>query len=123
MTVSVIAMLLHSHLQQEGDKKDGKKKKSGYKTVELPIEERSCGHSATQLNEFIEAECNMIAADRQEKERADARNALEEYVYDLRSKLMDDLEPFVLPTDKDSYVFSCIIKLNLPFSLNISKIC
>lgn len=29
----------------------------------------------------------MQAQDRQEKERADARNALEEYVYDLRGKL------------------------------------
>lgn len=29
----------------------------------------------------------MQAQDRQEKERADARNALEEYVYELRGKL------------------------------------
>lgn len=32
----------------------------------------------------------MVAEDRQEKERVDARNALEEYVYDLRSKISDE---------------------------------
>lgn len=31
----------------------------------------------------------MQAQDRQEKERADARNALEEYVYELRGKLSE----------------------------------
>lgn len=46
----------------------------------------------------------MIAEDRQENERIDARNALEEYVYDLRAKLTDDyqLATFVTDTDKDS---------------------
>lgn len=29
----------------------------------------------------------MIASDKQEKERADARNAFEEYVYELRNKV------------------------------------
>jgi heat shock protein len=32
----------------------------------------------------------MISSDRQEKERIDARNALEEYVYEIRNKLQED---------------------------------
>ena len=46
----------------------------------------------------------MIANDRQEKERADARNAMEEYVYDLRGKLGDEaqLASFVNDADRDS---------------------
>lgn len=32
----------------------------------------------------------MISNDRQEKERVDAKNALEEYVYDMRGKLQED---------------------------------
>lgn len=46
----------------------------------------------------------MIANDKQEKERIDARNALEEYVYDLRSKLMDDdqLANFVVKSDREA---------------------
>lgn len=46
-----------------------------------------------------------LLADRQEKERADARNALEEYVYELRGKLSsDELAPFVLDSDRDQLV-------------------
>lgn len=46
----------------------------------------------------------MIAEDRQEKERVDARNALEEYVYDLRAKLSeeDQLATFITEPDKES---------------------
>lgn len=48
----------------------------------------------------------FFAADRQEKERADARNALEEYVYELRGKLSsdDELAPYVLESDRDNMV-------------------
>ena len=45
----------------------------------------------------------MVAEDRQEKERIDARNALEEYVYDLRSKITEDdqLATFMLEVDRE----------------------
>lgn len=48
----------------------------------------------------------MIASDKQEKERADARNAFEEYVYELRNKISseDDLGPFMLEDDRNSLV-------------------
>lgn len=50
----------------------------------------------------------MQAQDRQEKERADARNALEEYIYDLRGKLGDEelLYNFVQPDHRDKLVAS-----------------
>lgn len=46
----------------------------------------------------------MVAEDRQEKERVDARNALEEYVYDLRAKLTEDdqLATFITEADKEA---------------------
>jgi len=46
----------------------------------------------------------MVASDRQEKDRVDARNALEEYVYDLRGKLSseDELATFVNENDGNS---------------------
>lgn len=48
----------------------------------------------------------MIASDRQEKERADFRNALEEYVYELRSKVSseDELAPYILEADREQLV-------------------
>lgn len=42
----------------------------------------------------------MISRDRNEKERLDSRNALEEYVYDLREKLDGDLSGFVEDSEK-----------------------
>jgi heat shock protein len=49
----------------------------------------------------------MIASDRQEKERIDARNALEEYVYELRGKLSseEELATFVNESDRDSLCY------------------
>ena len=37
----------------------------------------------------------MIAQDKLEKERADAKNAVEEYVYDMRDKLATSLEQYI----------------------------
>lgn len=46
-------------------------------------------------------QCKMIANDKQEKERADARNALEEYVYELRGKLGAEEELGMYVTEAD----------------------
>ncbi|GLH02084.1 Heat shock protein 68 [Gryllus bimaculatus] len=91
--------------QSGSDKKDGtKKKKSSVKVVELPIEAYTHGFSQVDLNNYIEQECKMIANDKQEKERIDARNALEEYVYELRGKLSaeEELATFVNENDRTS---------------------
>ncbi|KAF7278431.1 heat shock protein 70Cb isoform X2 [Rhynchophorus ferrugineus] len=85
---------------EEGDKE---KKKKLVKSIELPIEALTFGFSNVEINKFTEQEFKMIASDKQEKERADARNALEEYVYDLRSKITsdDELGQFMLDTDRE----------------------
>ncbi|XP_014355991.2 97 kDa heat shock protein isoform X1 [Papilio machaon] len=69
------------------DKSKDKSKKVLVKTIELPIDARTHGFSQQDVNAYMEQEGKMQAQDRQEKERADARNALEEYVYELRGKL------------------------------------
>lgn len=53
---------------------------------------------------FVREQGKMIAEDKQEKERVDARNALEEYVYDLRAKLSEEnqLATFITEADKES---------------------
>lgn len=93
-----------SETQTSSEKKEGTKKKKRVKTVELPIEARTHGYSQTELNNFLELECKMVASDRQEKDRVDARNALEEYVYDLRGKLSseDELAKYVNENDRNS---------------------
>ncbi|XP_020293342.1 97 kDa heat shock protein isoform X2 [Pseudomyrmex gracilis] len=90
----------------EGDDKgdDKGKKKIPIRTIDLPIEANVCGLSARDLDAAVEKEGKMVAEDRQEKERVDARNALEEYVYDLRAKLTEDdqLATFITEADKEA---------------------
>ncbi|CAF4757289.1 unnamed protein product [Rotaria socialis] len=61
-----------------------KKKK---KEIDLPITPRVPGASKKELDRLIEQEHEMIAQDKKEKERSDAKNSVEEYVYDMRGKL------------------------------------
>lgn len=74
--------------------------------MELPIEALTFGFSNVEINKFTEQEFKMIASDKQEKERADSRNAFEEYVYELRGKVSsdDELGPYILESDRDQLV-------------------
>lgn len=45
------------------------------------------GYWLADLTNYIQQESRMIANDAKETERVDARNALEEFVYDMRNKL------------------------------------
>ncbi|XP_050521873.1 heat shock 70 kDa protein 4 [Daktulosphaira vitifoliae] len=85
------------------DKKEDKKK-SVTKTIDLRIEAITHGYSTMDLNNYIEQEGKMVAADRQEKERIDVRNCLEEYIYDMRSRISseEDLAPYIVDSDRES---------------------
>ncbi|XP_058458346.1 heat shock 70 kDa protein 4 isoform X1 [Malaya genurostris] len=78
-----------------------KKKKIVTKSVDLPIESRTHGFVSNELSNYHELEMKMIANDRQEKERIDARNALEEFVYEIRGKIQEDgeLSAYIDPDD------------------------
>ncbi|CAH0717215.1 unnamed protein product, partial [Brenthis ino] len=94
---------------QNDDKKDKSKDKSKkvlVKTIELPIDAQTHGFAQHELNAYMEQEGKMQAQDRQEKERADARNALEEYVYELRGKLSEGevLHDFVAEDQRQKLV-------------------
>uniref|UniRef100_A0A3B4V8A9 Heat shock protein 4a n=1 Tax=Seriola dumerili TaxID=41447 RepID=A0A3B4V8A9_SERDU len=81
-----------------------KKPKVKTKTVELPIENKSDWQLSSEvLNMFVENEGKMIMQDKLEKERNDAKNYVEEYVYDMRDKLHGALEKFVNEADRDAF--------------------
>lgn len=81
-----------------------KKPKVKTKTVELPIESSLHWQVATDvLNLFVENEGKMIMQDKLEKERNDAKNNVEEYVYEMRDKLHGALEKFVSESDRDTF--------------------
>ncbi|KAM9451011.1 heat shock 70 kDa protein 4a [Clarias gariepinus] len=81
-----------------------KKAKVKTKTVELPIENSLHWQLANDmLNLFVENEGKMIMQDKLEKERNDAKNGVEEYVYEMRDKLHGVLEKFVSEEDRDTF--------------------
>jgi len=46
----------------------------------------------------------MVAQDRKEKDRIDVKNALEEYVYNLRDKLDGEYQQFVNEEEKSKWI-------------------
>ncbi|XP_076835688.1 heat shock 70 kDa protein 4a [Brachyhypopomus gauderio] len=81
-----------------------KKAKVKTKTVDLPIESSLHWQLANDsLLLFVENEGKMIMQDKLEKERNDAKNGVEEYVYDMRDKLHGSLEKFVSEEDRDAF--------------------
>lgn len=70
------------------------------KNVELPVEANLVWQLGKELlNMYIKTEGKMIMQDKLEKERNDAKNAVEEYVYEFRDKLSGPYEKFVCEED------------------------
>ncbi|XP_020341502.1 heat shock 70 kDa protein 4-like [Oncorhynchus kisutch] len=90
--------------KEKNQASSAKKPKVKTKTVELPIE-NSLRWQLTNdtVNLFVENEGKMIMQDKLEKERNDAKNNVEEYVYDMRDKLHGLLEKFVSESDRDTF--------------------
>ncbi|XP_039280226.1 97 kDa heat shock protein [Nilaparvata lugens] len=79
-----------NNTEEEQEKKEEKKSGKKITITELPIESFTNGLSVVEINNLLEMECKMIASDKQEKERVDTRNALEEYIYELRGQLNEE---------------------------------
>nr|XP_020446687.1 heat shock 70 kDa protein 4L isoform X2 [Monopterus albus] len=88
-----------------GEKQDpaagGSKPKVKVKSTDLPIVANNIRQlDGDVLNSFVEYERQMIIQDKLVKELNDAKNAVEEYVYDLRDKLCGIYEKYI--TEEDS---------------------
>lgn len=84
--------------KNESNEKKGKKT---LKTIELPVKEVVKAHSLSQLNSLVERESQMVQADKLENERINAKNAVEEYVYDVRGRISDELEQYISESDRE----------------------
>ncbi|XP_069827780.1 heat shock 70 kDa protein 4 isoform X2 [Dendropsophus ebraccatus] len=81
-----------------------KKPKVKTSTIDLPIDHYPPWQiGRDSLNLFVENEGKMIMQDKLEKERNDAKNAVEEYVYEMRDKLSGVYEKFVNEDDRNSF--------------------
>jgi len=79
--------------KEEGAEAEAKKKKVRKTNLDFTVT-RPLDWSTTRTNALVEREVSMANADRIVRETADARNALESYVYDMRDKLSTRLAPF-----------------------------
>uniref|UniRef100_A0A671SWM0 Heat shock 70 kDa protein 4-like n=1 Tax=Sinocyclocheilus anshuiensis TaxID=1608454 RepID=A0A671SWM0_9TELE len=109
-TMGMLGMLLcfasedNKQEEKKNEPPQAKKAKVKTKTVDLPIENSLHWQLASEtLNLFVENEGKMIMQDKLEKERNDAKNYVEEYVYEMRDKLHGVLENFVSEADRDSF--------------------
>uniref|UniRef100_A0A3Q3WSY9 Uncharacterized protein n=1 Tax=Mola mola TaxID=94237 RepID=A0A3Q3WSY9_MOLML len=87
-----------------GEKHDpaagGSKAKVKVKSVDLPIMANNIRQlDSSVLIDFVEYERQMIIQDKLVKELNDAKNAVEEYVYDLRDKLCGIYEKYITEGD------------------------
>ncbi|XP_016361577.1 heat shock 70 kDa protein 4L isoform X1 [Sinocyclocheilus anshuiensis] len=85
---------------KDGDKQDqgasSSKANTKVKSVDLPIWANTTRQlDQDVLNNFVDYEKKMIIQDKLEKERNDAKNAVEEYVYEVRDKLCGIYERYV----------------------------
>ncbi|KAG7510044.1 heat shock 70 kDa protein 4L [Solea senegalensis] len=89
-----------------GEKQDpaagGSKPKVKVKSIDLPIAACTIRQlDSDVLNNFVEYERQMIIQDKLVKELNDAKNAVEEYVYDLRDKLCGIYEKYITEDDSN----------------------
>ncbi|XP_060073295.1 heat shock 70 kDa protein 4-like [Ylistrum balloti] len=89
--------------EKTAEKEEKKKKKKTVKVVDLPIESKVPQMSKEQLHLLVERENQMIMQDKLEMERSHAKNAVEEYVYDLRDKLYSQLEEFAKEEERAAF--------------------
>ncbi|KAJ8028256.1 97 kDa heat shock protein [Holothuria leucospilota] len=88
----------------EKDTKKGGKNKVKYGSRDLPIDEQVHQMSEIELQKCAEIEMKMIAQDKLERDRAHAKNSVEEYVYDMRSKLYEKLEKYITEEDRSKFI-------------------
>ena len=97
----------NSNHKDSGDQKEDKKNKKKTITIELQVEPIWIRGklSDIDLQKYREIESNLILADKNWKEKTDAKNALEEYIYEWRDKLEGGgYDPFVETNDKEVFL-------------------
>ncbi|TCD67306.1 adenyl-nucleotide exchange factor sse1 [Steccherinum ochraceum] len=77
------------------------KKKRVVRKKDVPFTWGSTSLDSSKLEEYRAAEAEMHAADKLVMDTEDRKNALEEYIYDTRSKLDDRYAPYVQAPEKE----------------------
>ncbi|KAG0370689.1 heat shock protein 70 family [Gamsiella multidivaricata] len=81
-----------------------RKVKKLVKKADLPVVSATSSLDRSVLTELKEKENEMIASDKLVVDTEMAKNALEEYIYDMRSKVDGLYKDFINPADKEKFV-------------------
>jgi len=84
-------------------KSETKKPKKSTKSTDLLVSKKQKGRSPEELNLLVEVENELISQVRLEKERADSKNAVEEYVYNMREKIYGEYEKYISEDDREQF--------------------
>lgn len=90
---------------KEGEDEDAepeyKEVKKLVKKADLAIEMESAALSETERQTLFEREASLVVADKLVSDTEDRKNALEEYIYELRGKLEDQYSKFASDAEKE----------------------
>lgn len=96
---------------QEGDKTAAAATQSNHpkqivKAVDLHVDSKTSSFTQQQIQELTEREAGFRSVDNQERDRLDSKNALEEFVLNIRGRVndSDDLEAYIEPNVRDELV-------------------
>lgn len=89
--------------KDEAAKPETKKTKKSTKNTDLVVTKHQAGVSATEINAMIEIENELVSTVRLEKERSDAKNSVEEYIYVMRDKIYNDYEKYISEEDRTQF--------------------
>ncbi|WVZ00715.1 hypothetical protein V8G54_026784 [Vigna mungo] len=90
-------------VQMDTDTKAEAPKKK-IKKINVPVAELVYGAmSATDVQKAVEKEFEMALQDRVMEETKDKKNAVEAYVYDMRNKLSDKYQEFVIDSEREAF--------------------
>ncbi|KAG0045686.1 adenyl-nucleotide exchange factor sse1, partial [Gryganskiella cystojenkinii] len=81
-----------------------RKVKKLVKKGDLSVVSATSGLDRSIVNELREKEMEMIASDKLVVDTEMAKNSLEEYIYDTRSKIDGAYKAYVVPADKEQFV-------------------
>jgi len=89
-------------MQVDGESSEPPKKKKVVKKNPVAYVAGYGGLDSSVIDKYREKELAMYANDKLVQDTEERKNALEEYIYDMRSKLVDRYAPFVQPQEKDA---------------------
>ncbi|GFT22822.1 heat shock 70 kDa protein 4L [Nephila pilipes] len=81
-----------------------KKHKKTPQEIELQIDSKVPQLSESEIKTFVESEMKMIHQDSSEEKRINAKNSVEEYVYEMRSRLSDELKQYIDKQEHDDFL-------------------